>query len=242
MTLESLAIIPARGGSKRIPRKNIRDFLGKPIISYSIDTAIQSNCFARVMVSTDDEEIAEIAKQFGAEVPFLRSSKNSDDHSTVADVVKEVLIEFEQQGQQFEYFCCILPTAPFVNAEIIKRGYKTINETGAISVVPVTAFGYPIQRALKIDASDKRLKMFWPENYNKRSQDLESSYHDAGQFYWMRSKSLLETAKIFTENTYPIVIPELEVQDIDTEADWKLAELKYKLAQEGRKTVESSAK
>lgn len=223
-----LAIIPARGGSKRIPRKNVRNFAGKPIIAYSITAAIESKCFSHVMVSTEDEEIANISRHYGASVPFLRSSKNSDDHANISDVVIEVLDSFESRGLNFEYFCCVLPTAPFVNSRRIRQGLDLIVQSRADSVVPVTRFGYPIQRALRIE-DDGALKMFWPENYLKRSQDLEPAYHDIGQFYWMNSAALRTKKFMFTDNSQPLVVPESEVQDIDNEEDWVIAEMKYKM-------------
>ncbi len=223
-----LAIIPARGGSKRIPRKNIRTFLGQPIIAYSIKAALEAKCFAEVMVSTDDGEIAEIAQNFGAVVPFLRSEQNSDDHSGLAEVVCEVLDQYEKAGKKFDYFCCLLPTAPFVTSKRLLEGKELLLETGAETVVPVTRFSYPIQRSMKIE-NDGNLRMFWPENYEKRSQDLEPAYHDIGQFYWARTDALRKTMRFFSENTKPLVIPEMEVQDIDSEEDWKIAEFKYQM-------------
>lgn len=223
-----LAVIPARGGSKRIPRKNVRNFAGKPIITYSIQAAVESGCFAEVMVSTDDKEIAQISEQYGAKIPFFRSEQNSDDYSTIADVIVEVLESYEKIGTKFEYFCCLLPTAPFVTAKRLKEGLALIQSSGADSVVPVTRFGYPIQRALKIE-KDGALKMFWPENYPKRSQDLEPSFHDVGQFYWGKADVLKQTLRLFTENSRPLIIPESEVQDIDSEEDWKIAELKFQM-------------
>jgi len=223
-----LAIIPARGGSKRIPRKNVRHFAGQPIISYSICAAIESQCFAEVMVSTDDSEIGEIAEQNGAKIPFFRSQQNSDDYSTIADVIVEVLDSYEKIGRSFEYFCCLLPTAPFVTPSRVREGLALLQSSCADSVVPVTRFGYPIQRALKIE-KDGALKMFWPENYPKRSQDLEPSFHDVGQFYWGKAEVLKQTLRLFTENSRPLIIPESEVQDIDSEEDWKIAELKFQM-------------
>lgn len=223
-----VAIIPARGGSKRIPRKNIRTFLGQPIIAYSIKAALEAKCFAEVMVSTDDHEIAEIAKSFGAAVPFLRSEQNSDDYSGIAEVVCEVLDQYEKLGRSFDACCCLLPTAPFVTFERLLQGKELLLETAADTVVPVTRFSYPIQRSMKID-NDGCLKMFWPENYEKRSQDLEPAYHDVGQFYWARTDVLRKSMRLFCENTKPLVIPEMEVQDIDSEEDWKIAEFKYQM-------------
>ncbi|MBD3231350.1 pseudaminic acid cytidylyltransferase [Candidatus Dependentiae bacterium] len=223
--MNCLAIIPARGGSKRIPRKNIKEFCGQPIIKYSIDVAIESCCFNEIMVSTDDIEIAKIAKKYGAQVPFFRSKINSNDFATLADVIKEVLDSYKKIQKQYDYVCCILATAPFVNKKRIIDGFDILKECKADSLVSVIKFNYPIQRALKID--DSKLQMFWPENYNVRSQDLVSAYHDAGQFYWINSKSYLEQKRIFADYTIPLIIPNNEVQDIDTEDDWIIAEFKY---------------
>lgn len=223
----SIAIITARGGSKRIPRKNIRKFLGRPIIGYSIAAALEADCFDEVMVSTDDEEIAEVAMGFGAKVPFFRSSETSNDFATTADVLREVINEYRHCHEQFEYACCIYPTAPFVTARKLETGYELLTTTGADSVVPVVRFGYPIQRALKIEAG--MLKMFWPEHLNSRSQDLTPAYHDCGQFYWLEINSFMNSGRLFAGHTVPLEIPESEVQDIDTEEDWKIAEMKYRI-------------
>lgn len=228
MISKRLALIPARGGSKRIPRKNIKSFLGSPIISYSIDAAKKAACFDEIMVSTDDTEIADLAQSHGVEVPFLRSQDNSDDYSTLADVIKEVLCAYENIGKSFEYFCCILPTAPFVTAEKIVAGWNLLQESDADSVIPVTKFSYPFQRSFRIEKNGN-LQMFWPENYPKRSQDLEPAYHDTGQFYWMKSAVLKKTMRLFNDFSKPLIIPESEVQDIDTIEDWKIAEFKYQL-------------
>lgn len=228
MTARKLALIPARGGSKRIPRKNIKDFVGKPIISYSIEAAKKANCFDEIMVSTDDEEIAELARSLDVDIPFLRSTNNSDDYSTLADVIAEVLDSYQQIGKTFEYFCCILPTAPFVTADRIVEGWNLLTESNVDSVIPVTRFSYPFQRALRIEQNGN-LKMFWPENYPKRSQDLEAAYHDTGSFYWMKSEVLKKTMRLFSDVSKPLILPESEVQDIDTDEDWKIAEFKFKL-------------
>jgi pseudaminic acid cytidylyltransferase len=225
--MSNLAIIPARGGSQRIPGKNIKDFLGKPIIAYSIETALKSGLFDEVMVSTDNKEIAEVAKRYGAHVPFYRSQKNSDNFATTADVIEEVLNNYMSQGREFKLFCCIYPTAPMITSERIKEGYELLVNNNFDSVFPVTRFGYPIFRALKIENS--KASMIWPENLNKRSQDLMPAYHDAGQFYWMQAELLLKKKAIFTGNSGVIVLSETEVQDIDNEDDWKVAEMKYKL-------------
>lgn len=228
-TQNNLCIIPARGGSKRIPRKNIKDFLGKPIIAYSIEAALSSGLFSEVMVSTDDEEIAEVAKQYGASIPFLRSHKTSDDFATTMDVINEVVQEYKENGQEFNAVCCIYATAPFVSITHLKRSYELFVTNGFDSVFPVMPFGFPIQRALKI--KNNISEFINSEFINSRSQDLEKTFHDAGQFYWL-SKSLTENSNIImTDNTGAYIISELEGQDIDNEIDWKLAELKYELIQ-----------
>ena len=227
---KSIAIITARGGSKRIPRKNIKDFCGQPIIKYSIDAALRSKCFDEVMVSTDDNEIAEISTKLGAKVPFMRSEENSNDHSTTADVIKEVILEYRKQGQDYKYLCCIYPTAPFLRKERLSESMQKLIKNDADCVLPVVKYSYPIQRSLRIE--NCRVIMNWPENYLKRSQDLESIYHDCGQFYCMKSSSLLEQMILFTKDTIPVILSETEVQDIDNEEDWQIAEIKYKMLNE----------
>ncbi len=231
--MSSIAIITARGGSKRIPRKNIRPFLGNPIIFYSIKAAQESGIFTEIMVSTDDDEIANFAISQGAKVPFLRSAKNSDDFATTADVIAEVLDAYKNISVSFDTFCCIYPTAPFVTGKKIRDAMSLLNSNNADTVVPVVKFGFPIQRALKIDSGV--LKMIAPENLNKRSQDLPASYHDCGQFYCGKVSSFLSTRKLFTEKTIPLIFPETEVQDIDNETDWKIAELKFDLMRSPQK-------
>jgi N-acylneuraminate cytidylyltransferase len=223
----SVAIITARGGSKRIPRKNIKEFLGKPIIAYSIAAALESGCFSEVMVSTDDQEIADVATKFGAKVPFFRSSDTSNDFATSADVLVEVLGAYRKQDDNFSNACCIYPTAPFVTAEKLRKGYELLLEHDADSAFPVVSFSYPILRALKIE--NGKLQMIWPEYMNTRSQDLQPAYHDSGQFYWFNVERFMQTKLIFSERTYPIEVPESEVQDIDTLEDWKIAEMKYRI-------------
>jgi N-acylneuraminate cytidylyltransferase len=225
--MKSIAIITARGGSKRIPRKNIKLFLGQPIIKYSIDAALKAGCFDEVMVSTDDKEIAEISISCGAKVPFFRSELSSDDHASTPVVIEEVISEYNKRGITLDYVCCIYPTAPFLKAEKLKEAMDTLEKTGVDSVFPVVQFSYPIQRALKIE-SNNEVKMIWPENLNKRSQDLMFTYHDCGQFYALNTKSFLDQKKLFCEKSSPIIMSELEVQDIDNEEDWRIAELKYK--------------
>ncbi|MFW5886285.1 MAG: pseudaminic acid cytidylyltransferase [Bacteroidota bacterium] len=216
----NLCIIPARGGSKRIPRKNIKDFLGKPIIAYSIEAALESGLFEEVMVSTDDKEIAEVAKQYGATVPFIRSDENANDFATLADVVDEVKEQFIAEGRRFNNICLILPTAPLIKVENIQKGYSILIKQKADSVRPLARYSYPIQRAVKMQ--NGQIEMFNPEFQATRSQDLEPAFHDAGQFYWMKFDCGLRG-----QNKFGFEIPELEVQDIDTEEDWKMAELKY---------------
>ena len=218
--MKNVAVIPARGGSKRIPRKNIRDFSGKPIIAYSIELALKSGLFDEVMVSTDDEEIAEVAKEYGAEIPFMRSSDTADDYATLADVIEEVKECYKEKGKSFDYICCILATAPLITMSNLKKGYEMIKEGEADSVRPVTRFPYPIQRALKL--KNNRVEMFHKEYAGTRSQDLDPAYYDAAQFYWMKFEKGLKG-----EEKAGFEIPKRFVQDIDDEEDWKIAEMKY---------------
>ena len=220
-----IAIITARGGSKRIPKKNIKDFCGKPIIAYSIEAAISSKLFDEVMVSTDSEEIAKIAKKYGASVPFMRSAETSNDYATTNDVLIEVFNEYEKRGQEFDIAVCIYPTAPFVTADKLKRAIDMVEKDGADAVTPVVQFSFPPQRAFII--RDNALEYRYPENASARSQDLEPIYHDCGQFYVMKPKNVMDG--IIIKKTTPIVMPESEVQDIDTVEDWKIAEMKYQI-------------
>ena len=226
--MKRLAIIPARGGSKRIPRKNIRELDGKPIIAYSIEAAMKSELFCEVMISTDDDEIGRIAGRYGAVFPFKRSKKTADDYATTTDVLLEVLVEYQIRGREFEYFCCIYPTALFITASKLRTSFEHMLQTGADSIMPVVRFSYPIYRGLRIN-DHGRLEYLWPANRIKRSQDLETVYHDAGQFYWLRTQPFLEERDLILDNNLPFVVPESEVQDIDHETDWQLAQLKYKL-------------
>ena len=235
--IKTIAIIIARGGSKRIFKKNIKIFLGKPIISYSINTALKCNFFDEVMVSTDDLEIAKISRLFGAKTPFIRSAKNSSDFSTTADVIEEVLYSYKEQNIIPKYVCCIYPTAPLLSNSLLKKAYEILINKKAEAVIPVAKFSYPIQRSLIIE--NEKLKMFWPENIDKRSQDLFDFYHDAGQFYFLNTKSFLEnpTNPLNTKSTYPLLIPSILVQDIDNEEDWKIAEFKYKYLKETNQLI-----
>jgi N-acylneuraminate cytidylyltransferase len=225
--MSNIAIIPARGGSKRIPRKNVRHFLGKPIMAYAIQAALNSNLFDEVMVSTDDEEIKEIAMEYGANVPFFRTPKNSSDFATTFDVLEEVLLEYSSNGIYFENTCCIYPCTPLLNTQKLLEAYTKLTEENMDAVFPIIQYSTPINRALQL--KEQKLSMIAPENINTRSQDLLPAYFDAGQFYWFNNKKVLPQKKLLTENTGAIVLTELEAHDIDNEMDWKMAELKFAL-------------
>ena len=227
MLTNNICIIPARGGSKRIPRKNIKLFLGKPIIAYSIEAAINSNIFDEIMVSTDDIEIASIAKEYGAKVPFFRSEKNSNDFSTTSVVIEEVILEYKKLGKYFDQLCCCYPTAPFVTPERLTQGLEVLDNNDVESVFPIVEFDYPILRSFKLN-DNKYLDYNWPEYINSRSQDLPNSYHDAGQWYWIKATAFETYRNLFTSKTKAIQLSTTEVQDIDNENDWNLAELKFR--------------
>lgn len=226
--MNTVAIITARGGSKRIPRKNIRPFLGKPIIAYVIEAALQSGLFQEVMVSTDDAEIAEVARHYGASVPFMRSAENADDHATTTDALLEVLVDYKQLNQSFEFGCCLYPTTPFVTAALLRRAFDMLTNQGFDTVYPVQVFGFPIQRAVGLDDSG-RVRWFQPEHQSTRSQDLEKGYHDTGQFYFFRTAALLENRQIIGPKSGGVIISEMQAHDIDTEDDWQIAEFKWQL-------------
>jgi len=226
--MANLAIIPARGGSKRIPRKNIKPFLGKPIIAYSIEAAIQSNLFDEVMVSTDDIEIAEIAKKYGATVPFLRSSDNANDFAVLADVIEEVLEQYKKnKNLKFDTICCIMATNPFVNPYVIKDSCEKLIKSKGESLIAVTKCNPPIQRTFEI--KDGILSFVYPEHFYTRTQDLSAHYFDAGSFFWVKVDAFKIHKKGITNKTIPYILQDEFVQDIDTMSDWKLAELKYRL-------------
>ena len=223
--MSNLAIITARGGSKRIPRKNIKDFCGKPIIAYSITAALESGLFDEVMVSTDDEEIAAVARQYGASVPFMRSEKTSNDFATTKDVLDEVLGEYKKQGREFDYMCCIYPTAPFVTAKKLRDIYELLKNSNADDASPMVRYSFPPQRSYYI--RDQKKVALHPELLPCRSQDLEPIYHDAGQFYFYKMASFGSHKPDYY--SMPVEYPESEVQDIDNLEDWTIAELKYRL-------------
>jgi len=223
--MPNLAIIPARGGSKRIPKKNIKEFLGKPIISYSIERAFSLGLFDEIMVSTDDIEIANIAKQYGASVPFFRSPENSDDYAGTTAVLHEVLSEYAKLGLSFNHVCCIYPTAPLISSSHLTEGLELLKNNEFDVVYPIVKFGHPIQRALTVQ-NGSHVSYMWPDTQKIRTQDFTPAYHDVGQWYWLKSQPIIDNA-ISVHGA--IIIAEDEVQDIDDLIDWKLAELKYKL-------------
>jgi len=225
-----LCVIPARGGSKRIPRKNIKLFCGKPMITWSIEAALQSGSFDQVVVSTDDAEIADVARQYGAQVPFMRPRALADDHTATTAVVAHAIDWFATQGQMPQQVCCLYATAPFVSAEDLRRGLAMLTETGSDYAFAVTSYAFPIQRAIRITKAN-RVEMFNPEHFNTRSQDLEEAYHDAGQFYWGRASAWLANKMIFGPSSAPVILPRHRVQDIDTPEDWLRAEWLFKAMQ-----------
>ena len=221
-----VAVIPARGGSKRIPGKNVKPFAGKPMIGWSIEAARASRLFDRLIVSTDDTDIAEVAVGYGAEAPFVRPPELSDDHTGILEVVQHAVGWMHEQQIPVEYVCCILATAPFLRPDILATGYQTLIDSGASFAFSVTPYPFPIQRALRIDSTG-RIEALWPENTKKRSQDLEEVCHDAGQFYWGTREAFERGEVVFSNVSVAVSLPAYLVQDIDTEEDWKLAELKF---------------
>lgn len=228
--MSNICIIPARGGSKRISKKNIKCFLGKPIISYSIKAALNSLLFDEVMVSTDDYEIAKIAVEYGAKVPFMRSEKNSDDFATTFDVIEEVINLYKNKGKEFDSVCCLYACAPFVTKELLLKSYLKLESNNFDTVFPLVPYSFPIQRAFT--RKNGNIYMIKENNLNIRSQDLEETYHDVGQFYFCKTEKIMLNKKLLTNNTGGIFITELDAQDIDNYTDWKLAELKYSLRNE----------
>lgn len=224
--MAAVAIITARGGSKRIPRKNIKEFCGRPIIEYSIEAALRSGLFEEVMVSTEDPEIAEVAVKAGAKVPFMRSAQSAGDYASTDDVLMEVLESYREQGREFDAFCCLYPTAPFVTADKLREAMKLLEK--ADSVMPVVAFSFPPQRCMVLNEAGE-LRMKWPEHAKTRSQDLEPYYHDCGQFYCCRTAPFLQYGTTDLPHMMPMIQSEMEVQDIDNPDDWQIAELKYRM-------------
>lgn len=225
--MRAVAIITARGGSKRIPKKNIKQFYGKPIIAYSIEAAVKSQMFDEVMVSTESDEIADIARQYGASVPFMRSAENADDFADTTDVLLEVLECYKKTGREFDEFCCIYPTAPFITAKKLIQSHKLLENEDVYNVVPMVPFSFPPQRGMVV--KEGMLQPVNPEAIDMRSQDLETILHDCGQFYWCKTKAFINNPNFLANHTVPFEVSELEVQDIDNETDWKLAELKYQI-------------
>lgn len=217
-----VAVITARGGSKRIPRKNIKEFMGKPMLAYAVEAAVNSKVFDEIMVSTDDVEIAEIAKQFGAKVPFMRSEKTANDFATTADVLEEVVSEYKKRGKTFDELCCIYPCVPFLTADVINNAYEKFKTSGADRLTPVVKYSFPIQRAFKLNEQGL-LEYREPENAPKRSQDLEPMYHDVGMFYFYK------TEKMNSDKIAMLEMDEALVQDIDNDSDWQMAEMKYRI-------------
>ena len=224
----NLCVIPARGGSKRIHRKNIKQFCGKPLIVWSIEKAIESGCFDKIIVSTDDIEIANIAKNYGAEVPFIRPKELSDDYTSTNEVISHAIKFQIKNSKRPSIVCCIYPTAPFVQTKDLKHGLEILKTNGVDYVISVTTFAYPIQRSFRM-TKDQKIEMFWPEFLYSRSQDLEEAWHDAGQFYWGITDSWLENKPIISKNAKPIHLPRYRVQDIDTYEDWERAEWIFKV-------------
>ena len=225
--MTNLCIIPARGGSKRILRKNIKSFLGKPIIAYSIELAIKSNLFNEVMVSTDDTEIKEIAIKYGAKVPFMRSAENSNDFATTLDVIEEVTSHYKHLNIHFSNVCCIYPCAPLIQTKILYDCYTLLMEGNSYSTFPIVEYANPIQRAFKL--SNGKIEMFDEKYAQARSQDLEKAYFDSGQFYWMNIDRVIEGRSIYTKNSGCVIIDTIYAQDIDNYDDWTIAEMKYEI-------------
>jgi N-acylneuraminate cytidylyltransferase len=229
VTIRSVAIITARGGSQRIPRKNIRPFCGAPVISYAIRCAREAGCFDEVMVSTDDREIADVARAHGAAVPFMRSAASSSDTATTASAILEVLEAYGRRDQHPEIACCLYPTTPLLTGTTLAAGRELLeNSPELITVMAVTRYSHPIERALRLQ--DGRVAAVSPESLLTRSQDFESAYHDAGQFYWLRVKAFIQAPDLIGPNTGAIVLPAWQAQDIDTEEDWSIAEAKYQFS------------
>ena len=224
-----IAIIPARGGSKRIPKKNIKLFHGKPLIAYSIEVALKSKLFDKIIVSTDNEEIAKVATKYGADIPFIRPKELSDDFTGTGAVIDHAIEYLKQNGQEFDFVCTIYATAPLLDEKYLIEGFEKLKNSTARNAFSCTSMPFPIQRTFKI-SQNERCEMFWPENFTKRSQDLEEAYQDAGQFYWT-NLNINSNEIIFGKDSIPIILPRFLVQDIDTVEDWIRAEIMYEVIQ-----------
>lgn len=221
-----IAVIPARGGSKRIPKKNIKNFCGKPMIAWSIEAAIRSACFDKVIVSTDDDEIAEVAKRYGAEIPFIRPKELADDYTGTNNVICHAIEWLKNHDIDPSVVCCIYATAPFIQEMDLQNAYIKLIENNCSYVFSATSYAFPVQRAFKVSLNNYT-EMFYPEYENMRSQDLEEAYHDAGQFYWGTVKAWLNHESVFNQNAMAYILPRYRVQDIDTQEDWKMAEFLF---------------
>ena len=231
---KAIAIIPARGGSKRIPRKNIKDFYGKPLIAYSIEVALSSKLFDKIIVTTDDEEIATIAREYGVEVPFIRPKELSDDFTATQDVISHAVEYLESIGEKYDYLCTIYATAPLLQVKYLIEGFKKLKESDAVNAFSATSMPFPIQRTFKVN-SDGRCKMFYPEHFMSRSQDLEEAYQDAGQFYFTKLNKKSDSV-MFSSDSIPVLLPRHLVQDIDTLEDWKRTEIMYEVIKKEEKS------
>ena len=228
--MNTIAIITARGGSKRIPRKNIKEFMRKPMLAYAVEAALGSNIFDEVMVSTDDIEIAEVAKKYGAKVPFMRSEKTANDMAMTYDVLEEVIDEYQKIGRNFDNLACIYPCVPFLKSETLQNAYQIFINSNCDTLVPIVKFSFPIQRAFRIDENNF-FQYREPENMLKRSQDLEPMFHDVGMFYFCKINEMKRNKKLIGNKAAYIEMDEMQIQDIDNVSDWKMAEMKYRIMQ-----------
>ncbi len=232
LTNKNIAIIPARGGSKRIPNKNIKPFGGHPVISYSIRAARAADLFDKIIVSTDSEEIAETARSYGAETPFKRPAELADDFTSTDSVIVHAIEWLIKNQERPDYVCCIYPTAPFISPARLRKGLRILKREKAVSAFTVTSYPFPIFRSLKVTGRG-RLEMIWPEYMKKRSQDLPEAHHDAGQFYWIETTRYMQEKSLYSSDSVPIFLPRYLAHDIDSEEDWTRAELMHKALRPG---------